>query len=106
MSLVNTLKGLLGKGKVAAEQNADKINGAVDKAGTFIDGKTKGKYTDKIEKGKVAAKKIVPPQAGPGTTPGATPRTAPGTTNGTAPGNIPGTPRAAGPTPTDPGPKA
>ncbi|MFE9784248.1 antitoxin [Nocardia salmonicida] len=81
MSLVDTLKGLLGKGKVAVEQNADKINEAVDKAGTFIDDKTKGKYTDKIEKGKDAAKKVVPPQAGPGTTNG-------------------------GPAPTDPGPKA
>ncbi|TCJ94237.1 antitoxin [Nocardia alba] len=81
MSLVDTLKGLLGKGKVAVEQNADKINEAVDKAGTFIDDKTKGKYTDKIEKGKDAAKKVVPPQAGPGTAPG-------------------------GPAPTDPGPKA
>ena len=48
MSLVDTLKGLLGKGKVAVEQNADKINEAVDKAGTFIDDKTKGKYSDKI----------------------------------------------------------
>jgi hypothetical protein len=85
MSLVDTLKGLLGKGKVAVEQNADKINEAVDKAGTFIDDKTKGKYSDKIEKGKDAAKKVVPPQAGPGTAPGAAP---------------------GGPTPTDPGPKA
>ncbi|WP_446224305.1 antitoxin [Nocardia sp. IBHARD005] len=81
MSLVDTLKGLLGKGKETVEQNADKINEAVDKAGTFIDDKTKGKYSDKIEKGKEAAKKVVPPQAGPGTA-------------------------ARGPAPTDPGPKA
>ncbi|MBW0274410.1 hypothetical protein ATM97_09305 [Nocardia sp. MH4] len=81
MSLVDTLKGLLGKGKEAAAQNADKINDAVDKAGTFIDDKTGGKYSDKIEKGKDAAKKVVPPQAGPGST-------------------------AGGPAPTDPGPQA
>ncbi|MFD4441061.1 antitoxin [Nocardia sp. NPDC058519] len=81
MSLVDTLKGLLGKGKETVEQNADKINEAVDKAGTFIDDKTKGKYSDKIEKGKEAAKKVVPPQAGPGTA-------------------------AGGPAPTPPGPKA
>lgn len=80
MSLVDTLKGLLGKGKETVEQNADKINEAVDKAGTFIDDKTKGKYSDKIEKGKEAAKKVVPPQAGG--------------------------PAAGGPAPTDPGPKA
>ncbi|MCA2210051.1 MULTISPECIES: antitoxin [Nocardia] len=82
MSLVDTLKGLLGKGKEAAAQNADKINDAVDKAGTFIDDKTKGKYSDKIEKGKEAAKKAVPPQQ---------------------PGSGPAT---GGTTPTDPGPKA
>ncbi|WP_227998395.1 antitoxin [Nocardia australiensis] len=67
MSLADSLKGLLGKGKAAASKNADKINDAVDKAGDFIDDKTKGKYTDKIEKGKEAAKKVVPPdQPGPG----------------------------------------
>jgi hypothetical protein len=66
MSLVDTLKGLVGKGKDAAAKNADKINDAVDKTGDFIDNKTKGKYTDKIEKGKEAAKKVVPPeQPGP-----------------------------------------
>ncbi|MFQ6397897.1 antitoxin [Nocardia sp. KC 131] len=62
MSLVDTLKGLVGKGKDAAAKNADKINDAVDKTGDFIDNKTKGKYTDKIEKGKEAAKKVVPPE--------------------------------------------
>jgi uncharacterized protein YjbJ (UPF0337 family) len=62
MSLVDTLKGLVGKGKEAAAKNADKINDAVDKTGDFIDNKTKGKYTDKIEKGKEAAKKVVPPE--------------------------------------------
>ncbi|MFE7796413.1 antitoxin [Nocardia sp. NPDC057440] len=66
MSLVDTLKGLVGKGKDAASKNAGKINEAVDKAGDFIDEKTKGKYSDKIEKGKEAAKKVVPPeQPGP-----------------------------------------
>lgn len=61
MSLVDTLKGLIGKGKEAAAQNAEKIEGAVDKAGGFIDDKTGGKYSDKIEKGKDAAKKVIPP---------------------------------------------
>ncbi|WP_431957696.1 antitoxin [Nocardia lijiangensis] len=62
MSLADTLKGLVGKGKEAAAKNADKINEAVDKAGDFIDQKTHGKYSDKIEKGKEAAKKVVPPE--------------------------------------------
>ncbi|MEU7630939.1 antitoxin [Nocardia sp. NPDC049220] len=66
MSLADTLKGLLDKGKETAAKNADKINDAVDKAGDFIDQKTHGKYSDKIEKGKEAAKKVVPPdQPGP-----------------------------------------
>ncbi|MEV0031754.1 antitoxin [Nocardia sp. NPDC050793] len=73
MSLTDTLKGLVGKGKEAAAKNAGKINEAVDKAGDFIDQKTHGKYTDKIEKGKEAAKKVVPPeqpgQPGQGPTP-------------------------------------
>ncbi|MFC4124616.1 antitoxin [Nocardia rhizosphaerae] len=90
MSIVDTLKGLLGKGKETVEQNADKINEAVDKAGTFIDEKTGGKYSDKIEKGKDAAKKVVPPQADTGD---AAPKTDPGTTPG-------------GTAPTDPGPQA
>jgi hypothetical protein len=66
MSLVDSLKGLVGKGKEAASKNAGKINEAVDKAGDFIDEKTKGKYSDKIEKGKEAAKKVVPPNQQPG----------------------------------------
>ncbi|WP_174186026.1 antitoxin [Nocardia barduliensis] len=66
MSFADTVKGLVGKGKDAAAKNADKINSAVDKAGDFIDQKTHGKYTDKIAKGKEAAKKVVPPdQSGP-----------------------------------------
>ncbi|GGN85106.1 antitoxin [Nocardia rhizosphaerihabitans] len=113
MSLVDTLKGLLGKGKEAVEQNADKINEAVDKAGTFIDEKTGHKYSDKIEKGKDAAKKVVPPQPGTGQGPASgttapktdsgttAPKTDPGTTPGTTPGATPG-----GPAPTDPGPQA
>ncbi|MBH0781607.1 antitoxin [Nocardia bovistercoris] len=62
MSLADTLKDLVGKGKDAASKNAPKINEAVDKAGAFIDQKTGGKYSDKIEKGKQAAKKVVPPE--------------------------------------------
>ncbi|WP_067833297.1 antitoxin [Nocardia lijiangensis] len=69
MSLADTLKGLVGKGKEAASKNAGKINEAVDKAGDFIDQKTHGKYSDKIEKGKEAAKKVVPPEQ-PGQGPG------------------------------------
>ncbi|GAA5099249.1 MULTISPECIES: antitoxin [Nocardia] len=72
MSFADTLKGLVGKGKDAAAKNADKINDAIDKGGDFIDQKTQGKYSDKIAKGKEAAKKVVPPDqpGAPGNTPG------------------------------------
>lgn len=68
MSLMDNLKNLAGKGQEAAAKNSDKINQAVDKAGDFIDEKTKGKYSDKIQKGKEAARKVVPPDqpGGPG----------------------------------------
>ncbi|MEV0295901.1 antitoxin [Nocardia sp. NPDC050710] len=72
MSLADSLKGLVDKGKQAAAKNADKINDAVDKAGDFIDNKTHGKYSDKIEKGKAAAKNVIPPDH-----PGQPPRSGP-----------------------------
>jgi hypothetical protein len=39
--------------------NEDKITGAIDKTGEFVDDKTKGKYTDKIDKGVGTAKSTV-----------------------------------------------
>ncbi|UGT59836.1 antitoxin [Nocardia asteroides] len=66
MSFADNLKGLVSKGKDAAAKNSDKINQAVDKAGDFVDNKTKGKYRSQIVKGKEAAKKVVPPQQPPG----------------------------------------
>lgn len=63
MAFADKIKGLVDKAQDAAAKNSDKISDAVDKAGGFIDDKTKGKYADKIEKGKQAAKKAIPPQA-------------------------------------------
>ncbi|MFD4181666.1 antitoxin [Rhodococcus sp. NPDC058514] len=60
MSFMETLKGLFGKGKQAAIDNADKIEGAVDKAGDFIDEKTGGKYAQHVDKAQDAAKKVIP----------------------------------------------
>ncbi|MEV0356955.1 antitoxin [Nocardia sp. NPDC050697] len=62
MSFADNLKGLVSKGKDAAAKNSGKINQAVDKAGDFVDNKTKGKYSNQIAKGKEAAKKVVPPE--------------------------------------------
>ncbi|MEV6274080.1 antitoxin [Nocardia sp. NPDC051832] len=69
MSFADSLKGLVGKGKDMAAKNADKIHDAVDKAGDFVDKKTQGKYSDKIDKVQEAAKKAVPPEQG-GSQPG------------------------------------
>lgn len=47
--------GFLDKAKAAAQkavdQHGDKVKGATDKAGDFIDKKTGGQHTDKIRKG-------------------------------------------------------
>jgi hypothetical protein len=40
-------------------ENEDKITGAIDKTGEFVDDKTKGKYTEKIDKGVDSAKSAV-----------------------------------------------
>lgn len=60
MSLIDTLKGLVGKGKEVAAQNAEKIESAVDKAGGLIDQKTGGKFSSQIDKGTEAIKGAIP----------------------------------------------
>ncbi|WP_063824982.1 antitoxin [Nocardia pseudovaccinii] len=77
MSLVDTLKGLVGKGRDAAAENADKIYDAVDKAGGFIDEKTGHKYSDKIGKVQEAAKKAVPTDHSASEPPASKPTAAP-----------------------------
>jgi nitrogen-specific signal transduction histidine kinase len=42
--------GILDKAKDLLAQNADKVETAIDKAGEFVDDKTKGKYSDAIHK--------------------------------------------------------
>ncbi|WP_051031121.1 antitoxin, partial [Nocardia veterana] len=74
MSLMDTLKGLVGKGRDAASQNSEKVHGAVDKAGGFINEKTGGKYSDHIDKGTEAIKKNITEQGG-NTPPAAPPQT-------------------------------
>lgn len=63
MSFMDTLKGLVGKGKEVAAQNADKIEQAVDKAGSVIDEKTGGKFSSQIDKGAEAVKNAIPTDA-------------------------------------------
>nr|WP_221333090.1 antitoxin [Nocardia transvalensis] len=71
--MIDTLKGLVGKGRDAASENAEKIHDAVDKAGGFIDEKTGGKYSDKIGKGTDALKNAIPDKDQPGAAPEQTP---------------------------------
>jgi hypothetical protein len=56
--------GFLDKAKDLLSQNADKVETAIDKAGEFVDEKTKGKYSDSIHKVQEEARKL----AGPGAT--------------------------------------
>lgn len=72
-------------------ENEEKIHGAVEKTGDFIDDKTKGRFTDKIDKAQDAAKNAVTKigAAGPDT-----PADADDTTPDVAPA-----PSAAAPTP-------
>jgi MT0933-like antitoxin protein len=58
--------GFLDKAKDLLAQNADKVETAIDKAGEFVDEKTKGNYTDAIHKVQEEAKKAAGPGPGPG----------------------------------------
>lgn len=49
--------GILDKAKDLLAQHADKVETAIDKAGEFVDEKTKGKYTDTIHQVAEEAKK-------------------------------------------------
>lgn len=62
MSVMDTVKGLVDKGRALASDNSDKIQGAVDKAGGFIDHRTGGRFSDTIGKGAKAVKQIIPEQ--------------------------------------------
>ena len=77
MSVFDELKGRAGelKGKAAGfvGENADKIKGGIDQAGNFVDQKTGGKYTSKIDgfqqKASEAVEKNRKPEPGSGTEP-------------------------------------
>lgn len=62
MSLMAKLKDWMGK-------NPDKAQGAIDKAGDFVDQRTQGKYSEHVDKAQDAARKYVggdnPPEQQP-----------------------------------------
>jgi MT0933-like antitoxin protein len=55
------------KAKGLADTQGDKISSAVSKSTDFVDKKTKGKYSDKLEKVDEAAKKLDKRAPGPST---------------------------------------
>jgi len=48
--------GFLDKAKDLAEQHADTVDSAVDKAGDLIDDKTEGKHADKVDQAQAFVK--------------------------------------------------
>lgn len=71
MSALDSVKDLTAKAKAAVAENAakakavvteqkPKIDAAVDKAATFVDDKTKGKFAPQVAKVQEVAKKVVP----------------------------------------------
>lgn len=75
MGFIDTLKGLVGKGKDYAAQNPDKVGSAIDKAGDQVDRMTGGKYARHVDKAQDAAKKHI--GAADDQTPGPQPRPRP-----------------------------
>jgi ABC-type transporter Mla subunit MlaD len=59
MGLFDKLKGVKSKAADVVEDNEEKIEDAIDKAADFVDDKTGGKHTDKIDKAADAAKSAV-----------------------------------------------
>jgi hypothetical protein len=59
MNFLDKLKGLGDKAEDLAADHKDEVQGAIDKAGNFVDDKTGGKYHDKIEDAEAKADDFV-----------------------------------------------
>ncbi len=59
MGLLDKLKGTKSKAAKLAAENEDKIDDGIDKAADFIDDRTGGKHTDKIDSAAETAKGAV-----------------------------------------------
>ncbi len=95
--------GLLDRARKLAEEHADKVGDAVDKVAHVVDGKTGGRYTDKIGKGTAAVKDFVggggdPAAGGPGAAEGGPGAGEVGDQPGAGPAGAP--PAPPGPPPT------
>jgi hypothetical protein len=70
MGLADRFGGIADKARKAVAENADKIEGGLEKAARVADQRTGGKHSDKIEKGvRVAKQRLAeqkrPPSDGP-----------------------------------------
>lgn len=59
MGFMDSLKGMMGKGKDLAAEHEDTIQDGIDKAADVVDDKTDGKYSDHIDTGAEKAKEVV-----------------------------------------------
>lgn len=59
---MDSVKGIVDKGREFAAQNPDKIDDAIEKAGDLADRKTGGKYADQVDKVQDAARKALRPE--------------------------------------------
>lgn len=59
MGFMDSIKGMMGKGKDLAAEHEDAIQDGIDKAADMADDKTGGKYSDHIETGAEKAKEVV-----------------------------------------------
>ena len=59
MGFMDSVKGMVSKGKDMAGQHGDKVQGGIDKAADVVDDKTGGKYSDKIDSGADKAKDLI-----------------------------------------------
>jgi hypothetical protein len=68
MGLLDTVKGWFGGGKAKVQgtvaTHSDTIKGGIDKAGSVVDDKTGGKYTDKVTTAQEKGKDLVDGLAG------------------------------------------
>ncbi|WP_138841812.1 antitoxin [Rhodococcus pyridinivorans] len=87
MGFMDSVKGLVNKGKDYASKNPDKADQFIEKVGDQVDGRTGGKYTQHVDKAQDAARQHL------------------GTTDNPAPGAQPGPGGEPGPE-GGPGPEA
>ncbi|MEU5840664.1 antitoxin [Rhodococcus sp. NPDC047139] len=72
MGFMDSVRGIVNKGKDFASRNPDKVENFIDKTGDQVDKRTGGKYAQHVDKAQDAARKHLgdPGNPAPGTRPG------------------------------------